>query len=144
MPLKSETKVIGAHEYTVYQLGAITGREGLRRLTRLISPALPSLAAMFRDAGPEALAAGLSALLEGLGAEDLAYFCDTFAPKSTVRLEDGKSPNLKDIFDVHFAGNYYEMIEWLVFCFEVNYRGFFSGALAKLVSAIPAAPAPSV
>lgn len=130
--------MIQGNEYSVTQLPAGKGREGLRRLLKAIGPSLAPLGSMLRGAGPEAMAEALGKLLENLPSEDLTYFCDLFGETSTVKAPDSnKTPRIKDVFDLHFAGNYWEMTEWLVFCVEVNYRRFFEGGLAKLVASAP-------
>jgi len=51
---------------------------------------------------------------------------------------EGRWPNLKDIFDAHFAGEYEELIGWLKFAIEVNFGSFFQKAGAKMqASALP-------
>ena len=45
-----------------------------------------------------------------------------------VVLEDLKMPRLDGVFDEHFAGRYMEMVQWLAFCVQVNFQGFFKGS----------------
>jgi hypothetical protein len=133
--LKSETRSIGGNEYTVTQLGAARGREILRRIMKVAGPAMEAAARVVAtgESGGKATAIvrGLGKVVETLSEEDLSLFCSEFGRASTVRL-GGKSPSVGDVFEVHFAGNYLEMCEWLAFCLEVNYRSFFTGIVAKL------------
>ena len=142
MALKSETRTVGQHEYTVTQLGAVKGLECLRRLLKVVGPSLQSLTSLAKGDGAAAFAQGLMRLLESLSQEDLTYFCDTFGPTASVKLSDGKSPTVKAVFDFHFAGNYLELLEWLAFSVEVNFQGFFVDSLKKISGIGPAAPEP--
>lgn len=143
MALKTESKTLGSHEYTVTQLGAVVGRECLRRFVRVAGPAVGAIAeATGKEGGASAaVSQAVLRLVEGLSADDLTYFCDVFGPTGTVTLADGRKPRIKDAFADHFAGNYFEMVLWLGFCVEVNFGGFFSEALARVASALPVATA---
>jgi hypothetical protein len=106
-----------------YEVVGVPARVGKRLLT-LITHAI----------GPAFLAAGkepdvmtvLAGVMERVKDADLDALIDAFAPLTTVHLTDGKSPRLNAIFDEHFAGNYQDMLAWLLFCLEVNYSGFFA------------------
>ncbi len=146
MGIKNETRTIGEHEYTVYQLGAKEGREILRRLVKVLGASFDVVAREWGTGGftsnLPAMARGAVAVVENLEGPDLVAFCDAFGKSSTVRLGE-KNPKVADVFDLHFAGNYDEMVLWLVFALEVNYAGFFRGMLAKVQSASAVSPAPS-
>lgn len=118
---KTEKRLIGDHEYTVTQLGAVQGRKALARLAKFIGPAVGSLSSKDESAA-------LSRLAEGLNEADVDYFCDLFAPLTSVQIGD-KAPLLSSVFDGHFAGEYLALVRWLVFCFEVNFGNFFAAAL---------------
>lgn len=134
---KVEERKIGDSTYKVSQLGAIKGRSVMLRLTKCLGPALVGLASR------ETLKASIPDLLANMDIEeeDLTYFCDSFAEKTFVVTPDGKMPRLDNVFDLHFAGRYMEMIQWLGFCLEVNYAGFFRGAADRVAAAQPSAPA---
>jgi hypothetical protein len=68
----------------------------------------------------------LSNLAQSLPPEELDFFCDLFSERTQVEL-GGKPVELQGIFDVHFAGKYFDMFEWLSFCLEVNYGSFLEG-----------------
>lgn len=141
MAIERKCKVIGSHEYGVYQLGALKGRRVLARFAKLIAPAFGATVAASSKPGKvnqgEVLERMLSAFVEHLSDEDIEYFCNEFGPVSDVTLPNGKTPQLPDIFDAHFSNNYYEMIGWLIFCFEVNFSSFFEkvGSLMPGVTA---------
>jgi hypothetical protein len=132
--LKIESKTIGGHEYKVRQLVATKGRLVLLTLARIIGPAA-ALAAGAKETGKEeAFAKVIEALLANLTPEDFTSLCNTFAESTDVVISDEKGrrePKLSNVFDLHFAGNYQEMIDWLVFCVEVNFASFFDGLKAK-------------
>lgn len=130
MGLKSETRTIGNHDYTVTTLGAGAGKEVLRRLAKIVGSAV-------LVGGPAALktnegvVTGALAMVSDLSESDLDYFCKAFGPSSTVNI-DGKTPRVSDVFDMHFSGEYFELTMWLAFCVEVNFASFFHVAKAKL------------
>lgn len=137
MALKIESRTLGANEYEVVQLGAVKGRETLRRLGKLSIPALTAVIGVWKpgtgiDGNEAALLRALMHILNTLDESDLKYFCDTFGPNSTVTVEGGKKPRVSDVFDLHFAGNYMEMALWLAFCIEVNFVGSFLGGTSLL------------
>jgi hypothetical protein len=63
-------------------------------------------------------------LANTISEEDYDWLCGVFADQTFVSLPNGKEPQLSQVFDMHFAGNYMAMIQWLWFSLEVNYSGF--------------------
>lgn len=126
----TETKQIGSYKYTVTQLDALKGRRAFTRLMRIAGPALGELAGAKTDIG-----SAIEKLVERLSEDDVDHFCDLFAKVTSVSGGDfeNRSPQLDTIFAKHFAGQYLELVQWLVFCFQVNFSGFFAGA-ASLAS----------
>lgn len=120
--METQTKRLGEHEYTVHPLGALKGRKLLVKLIRVMGPALGS--------DPEKA-------LDALDAGVFEEVCDTFADSSFVTLPSGKAPKVKEVFDLHFAQKYGEMIQWILFSLEVNYGGFFAelGAIGSSLGA---------
>jgi hypothetical protein len=119
--------------YKVTQFGAIVGRREFVKLANLLGPA-------FRLAGN--VEAGLGNLLSNLDPAELDRICTLYAGQTRVTggsFED-KTPLLKDVFDTHFAGNYCDMFEWLVFCIVTNYSSFFSGIEALVKKYTPEEP----
>lgn len=126
--MKQEEKRIGDYTYRVTQLDAIEGSRVFVRFTKTFGPALSSLNTDDFESTVGSLIAGFTSRLEE---KDFEHYCRLFAKLTEVEggdLEDGASPQLSDIFAVHFAGRYLELVRWLIFCFEVNFRGFFDGA----------------
>jgi hypothetical protein len=136
--IKSESKQIGLHLYTVEQLGAIRGREIFVRLVRLLGSSVDTIKG---DAG-----AVLAKAAANFSELDMSAFCEAFAAKTDVTGGEYATahPQLSNIFDVHFAGNYSELVEWLIFCFKVNFGSFFLGVGEKLKRPVPAAGNPTL
>lgn len=129
MKFKTESKRIGAYTYHVQQLDAVRGSNALLRLLKVIGPAFEA-----DDEG-----GALAKLAGSLSESELRWFCDLFAGQTTVTggdIPDDHEPQLDGIFGEHFAGNYFAMLEWLRFAFEVNYASFFVIAAAKYKAAM--------
>jgi hypothetical protein len=143
MALISKSKQIGEHTFTVTQLPARQGAEGLRRLGARVSPLVASLAKEVSSGGDpnSAILGGLAGVVTSLSEQDLSYYIEIFGDSSTVTMEKG-APKVKAVFDILFAGKYEDMLEFLLFAFEVNYSGFFQSARARLTAALGAAQAP--
>ncbi len=130
--LKVESKDISGHTYKVRQLVATKGRLVLLTLARIAGPA----AAMAASAKNKEAVIGpvIEAVLSNLTPEDFTSVCNTFAESTDVVIDDEKGrrePKLSNIFDLHFAGRYEVMLEWLVFCVEVNFSSFLAGLKSK-------------
>ena len=73
---------------------------------------------------------GLDALIQAMTDQDLEYFSRLFAKSTFVTFTDDKErrvkKNLAEVFDYHFAGQYFELTQWLVFCLGHDFGGFFS------------------
>src|SRR5204863_2493553 len=127
----------------VTQLGFSKGRAMLVRLAKALGPVLARLvegidaktakvALLSLDVG--ALGAGLQEFAERLTEQDLAYVCETFGDATEVIMPDGRRPRLtKDFQELHFAGHFLELFQWIAFAIEANYADFFDAArsLAK-------------
>ncbi len=143
MSLTTETKQIGAHTYEVTQLNAIKGRGVFVRFVKLIAPAADALADTGNADQNARLAKALASVVANITDEDMNFFCEAFAPATCLVVTDdnGKTrrPGLKDLFALHFASNYGDMMAWLYFCLEVNFGSFFAAAgLRRATSETPA------
>ncbi len=131
--LDVKSKTIAGHEYKVRQLVATKGRLVMLTLARIIGPAA-ALAASAKDK-QSVMGDIITAVLQNVTADDFTSLCNTFAESTDLVIhEDGKrprEPKLSTVFDLHFAGEYQAMIEWLVFCVEVNFGSFFEGLKSK-------------
>ena len=99
MAFKTESKTIGGLEYRVSQLGAIKGRAAFLRLVRCLGPMLGGLVS--KDGKVKSKDFDIGELFAKMTIEeqDLTYFCDLFAEKTFVVLEDNKMPRLDNVFD---------------------------------------------
>lgn len=125
--IKIESRSIGAHDYTVQTHGALKGRGILLRIVKVAGTSLSGLQ------NTADLGNGIAKVLQALSEEDFTFLCDEFARKTTVKAADGAADiKLEKVFEVHFACNYFEMCQWLAFCIEVNFGGFFSDAAREI------------
>lgn len=139
MARQTKSKDINGYTYKVTQLGALVGRKALARLAQATGPAIGTYASTQGDNETKSNAA-LARLLGALSESETEYFCDLFAPTTTVSGKEFRGDAALDInFDDHFAGNYDALIKWLVFSLEVNFGGFFDEARRKLAAQAKAA-----
>lgn len=129
--LPKATKRIGKHTYTITKLNAVQGRKELLRLSKI---AVPFMAAM----SEEDMDKGINSLATNLSEKEFDHFCDLFAGGTIVKggeYDEDAEPALDLVFGEHFADNYFEMFEWLVFAIRSNFESFFEGAAAKMSAA---------
>lgn len=140
-----QEKTIDGTKYRVAPLPASKGLAILTMITKVVGPSLvaaPSLAA---------LAGGAAELFgdvcERLDEAQVERLSKAMAGHTLVEASPGKGGlvPLGDHFDLHFAGDYGAMLQWMQFALEVNYGGFFDAVRAKSSAAAPASvePAPS-
>lgn len=134
MGLEKKTTQIGEFAYEVTQLGAKDGNRVLMKIAKSVGPLF-----VLAGGGASLNAAKAAEAVAGLSEDDFAFVVDTLAKKTDVTLQDGKSPSLAVIFDLHFAGRYEDELAWLEFAIEVNFGPFFRGLLAKAAAARGAA-----
>ncbi len=147
----TETRKIGDRHFEVRALPAKMGRKALLRLTKKLGPAV---AAMLdgRDAtGLEGVnlmdldvSGAIRTLAQDLEEGDMEYFCDLFAAYTAAEVSPGTGQMMElgkgTTFDMLFSQHYEVMLQWLWFCLEVNFGGFF-GALGVSASPLAAAKA---
>lgn len=119
--IETKDKEIGEVVYRVKQFGAKRGRQVLFRVSQMLGPTLA-------QATEGDYAAAFKAFAETAKLEDFEWLCDTFADGTSVVLKTTNGnevpQSLAKVYDEHFVGRYLEMLEWLVFAFEVNFGGF--------------------
>lgn len=133
--IETHDRVISGQVYKITQHGAKEGRKVLARLVQILGKPVAALA---DGEGLNALVNAVGAFVAGLTPAEVDYFCDTFAPKTVVQM-DGAPVNLHGVFDLHFAGQYGDMLDWLVACIEVNYASFFVALRARVQTRMLAA-----
>ncbi len=127
---------IGAHTYRVSQLGAKAGRSMLLRLIKLIgsgaAAGISSLGSGAAASVEELIARGsgeaFAELLSRLNETEVNAILDELAKHTHVLVDAQHEPVLFEIFDLHFAGAYDEMLAWARFALEVNFASFFVGS----------------
>lgn len=96
-------------KYKVTQLGAVEGRSALLRAQKIAVKGVN----------------GLDAMIDAMSPNDLDYFCSVFSKNTRVNISGDKWPLLSDVFDTHFAADYFEMTQWLAFCLGNDFGKFF-------------------
>jgi hypothetical protein len=123
------------------EIGGVTYRTrplafsvGLPLLKRLIDVVAPVVAAGLRGGRAQAAANILDVLPQAFTEKDVERFADAFGKVSQYLDADSgqwvtliKNPKI-DNRERHFTGRYLEFMQWLFFCVEVNFAGFFGGA----------------
>ena len=134
---RRQERVIDGVTYSVVPLpvGA-----GLKALDRFKNVAAPLLAAGIRASKnlEEAAADALRSLPSQLSYNDIEFFQGVFGDTSVYIDGQKRVPLTAQIQELHFVGRYMALFDWLAFCMEVNFAGFFgelkkraSGALAQ-------------
>lgn len=121
--LETKNKTINGTTYKVTQLGVRKGTQVLLRIVNKLG-----LLAKAEGGGVEGI---IGAVAQNLTEEDFNFLCDAFLPMTLVSTL-GKEIPLKNHFELHFAGKYWEMCEWLAFCLEVNFSDFLDGLKSKI------------
>lgn len=145
-------ETLHGHLYTVRMMGTSTGLELVRRLAKVVGPALGSIldgtdagvslggllgeeqkgvidklgkAATSNEGG--LFATALNALVRGIDNKaDVDWIVNQLAQTTHVQIDgSGKMIPLPSIYELHFAGLLKELGEWLVFALKVQ-LGLFS------------------
>jgi len=134
--LKSEKKTINGHVYEVTQLPYSPGHKLLLLLGRKLGPALATAFAGIPnkknvDLGDREIATlapafseALSKLLQDLDEASFDFMVETLAHYSKIEIKEGVMAPLKGEMEMHFASNYGELFQWLLFALRINYVGF--------------------
>jgi len=145
---ETKEKQIGdrGYVYHVTQFGAKEGGRVLVRLGKMIGSAAGEAIKRGGSDFDMATVGGMIAnLAETVSEADFDFLCDTFAKASAVSGGEFRSPvslTAEGVFDLHFAGAYPELGQWLLFAIEVNFGGFLAGS--AIVQKVKAASAPRV
>ena len=140
--IETKQKQIGERGFTyhVTQLGARQGGRVLVRLLKMVgSAAGEAIGSDEKDFDLATVGRMVGSLAETASEEDFDFLCDTFLVGTSVQELGGPAVvPLKGIFDLHFAGEYQELGQWLFFCIEANYGGFLGegGIVQKAKSVV--------
>lgn len=135
--LPSTQVTLGPDTYTIRSLDGVAC---YRLFTKLFNAAGVAL----KEAGGlegESLKVGVIGALMANLSPALAEECRVvFAACSCVH-RDGKEPELRNIFESHFARRPLAMMRWLVACAEYNFADFLEGDFVEtLLSKLPGHP----
>jgi hypothetical protein len=136
---ETKQKQIGdrGHVYHVTQFGARHGGRVLVRLLKMIGGAAGEALKSEGEFDMQAVGNVVANLAESVSENDFDFLCDTFAKTTSVEIEGKTIPlTTEGIFDLHFAGAYVELGQWLLFAVEVNFGGFLdAGGIVRTAAA---------
>lgn len=138
-----EQTTIGEHAYRVAPMPAGKGLAMLTLMARVIGPAFQNVETLAAIGGAEGqLIADVCARLEE---DQVARLHAAFAEHTLVEKSPGKADfvPLAGVFDLHFAGDYEALFDWLRFAFRVNFGPFVSALKRRAAEASAAAAAPA-
>ncbi len=128
--MKTESLIIGGYEYTCGQLPARKGLRVASRLANALAAGVKSLPEEGFEMNTGQMVSFLAPILQNpeLG-DTLDYLCATFAEGTIIKAtsQEAGGRQLSDVFDVHFADKYDDMLLWLVFALRVSMSSFFRG-----------------
>jgi hypothetical protein len=123
-------KEIGGVTYRTTPLAFSVGLPLLKRLIDIVAPV--AAAALRGPTEAHMVANILETLPQLLTEKDLDRFANAFGPVSSYLNDAGQWVSLVknakvDNREIHFTGRYLEFMQWLLFCVEVNFKGFLGG-----------------
>lgn len=139
MLLKEKPITIAGHDYKLTQLGALEGRKLWLNVLHLVVEPLKTLGSADK-LDEKAVLAALAGALGSLTEETAEKLYDGFGRATRVRVGD-KWPELVDAtFNLHFAGNYVAMSQWLLESIIFNFADFLGdGSLGSMIAKLQAA-----
>lgn len=142
---ETKQKQIGSRGFTYHatQFGSRQGGRVLVRLLKMIGgaagEAIKGEAEGEKGLDMATVGAMVANLATTASEKDFDYLCDTFITATSVSREgSGVLLPLSDegVFDLHFAGEYIELGQWLLFCIETNFGGFLGeGGIVQRIKA---------
>jgi hypothetical protein len=137
---------IDGTQYTINMLDATKGYPLYCKLLGKAGEVLEGVGKL-DGKGEELALSMLGRAMRSLSPELVGELIKVFGTSSSVRLDDGKTPNVGAVFAMHFAGRYGHMMSWLIECAKVNFADFLpqdllakmpGGLLARFQSQSPA------
>ena len=124
---------IGEFNYTVFKLPTDIG---VPIWHKLAVGATKAIGAAVASEGEGQMVSGfINAAMEDLSLDFVQRMIDVFAQKTFVSRDQNLGNPLSKIVNTHFAGRYEDLSQWLVFCVEVNFTGFFTWLISELKTA---------
>jgi len=153
---KQVSVTIEGWTYELAQVGAVEGRALVLRFLKLLGRFAPMLAALgdtvkaaktedgsAPENDPTEAIEEIGAALTNIDGGELEPLWDAFAKHATVRGQDGKTrQNLAEVFDEHFAGEYFAMVRFFIESAKLNFGDFLGKALAQAGSPKKSAATP--
>jgi len=133
---ETKEKQIGETRYRVTMLGAKQGRRLFAELFKYAGPAFGELIrngngrVALSEIDTDAVATALQALADRLDVEFFDRVVEQFAASTQVHNGGDRWIPLDNSFDLHFAGKYRALFQWLAFCCEVNFADFLDSLKA--------------
>lgn len=123
---------IGGVQYKCKPLGFSAGLPLLKRLLEIVAPVMA--AGLRGQRAFDRMANVLDVLPTAFSLDDIARFSKAFGNCSHYLSESGQwvlllNNGKVNAQETHFTGRYDAFLKWLIFCIEVNFAGFFSGAM---------------
>lgn len=136
MGRKQQTVTIEGFTYELAHIGAVEGRSLVLLFLRLLGRFAPLFvkAKTARDAGKldASVIEDIGFAINSVDPKDLEPLWDAFSRHAQVRGKDGKTrENLHEVFDEHFAGEYFAMVHFFIEAAKLNFGDFLAKALAQ-------------
>lgn len=142
---KQHPVTIEGFTYELSQLGAVEGRTLVLLFLKILgrfAPMFASAAGAMRTLNSEAIEA-IGAAINTVEPKELEPLWDAFSRHAYVRGKDGKTRQLlSEVFDDHFAGEYFAMVQFFIESSKLNFGDFLGKALAQAGNLPPVAPTP--
>lgn len=140
MARKQKTVAIDGYTYALSQLGAVEGRELVVLFVKVLGRFAPLIVSATKagkvEGGAESraieIAEEIGAAIQTLHPKELDPLWDAFARHAYVLSKDGKGrEQLSEVFDDHFAGEYFAMVQFFIEAAKLNFGDFLERALGQ-------------
>lgn len=143
MARKQKSVIIEGLAYELSQMGAVEGRELVilfsQMFGRVFGKVAPFLGVLAKPASEATSASpdteavlAIAEAINMIAPAQLEPLWEAFAKNAWVRGKDGKSrERVSDVFDDHFAGEYFAMTMFFVESAKLNFADFLAKAFAQ-------------
>jgi hypothetical protein len=125
---RRQERIIDGYTYSVVPLPTAAGLQALDRFKNVAAPLIAGFLSSETTGLEGAAAAAMEMLPKAISYADVAYFQKVFGDTSVYIDGEKKVPLTVGNQEIHFSGRYMALFDWLAFCMEVNFRGFFDDA----------------